>query len=85
MYQILPGGRRWIKLPELEKLLDLTKEEIFDLVEKGTFMFTTLGDKFMFDYKEICELLENNKFEVAPIDLRREYEDKEKEDEATRA
>jgi hypothetical protein len=65
--QLLPGGKRWLRLYEEEKLTDIPSEEILLLIEERKISVVYIKDHEIFDYMEICEMLESCKcFNAAP-------------------
>lgn len=68
--QMLPGGKRWLRLHELEKLIDIPKEELLLLIEKRKLEVAYIGDHELFDYVQICGILEGMKCYKAPPMMR---------------
>lgn len=65
---LLPGGKRWLRLHEVEKLIDIPREEILLMVKERKIGIAYLGDHEIFDYTEICEMMEGLKcFNATPL------------------
>ena len=65
---LLPGGKRWLRLHEVEKLIDIPKKELLLMIKERKIGVAYIGDYEIFDYTEICEMMEGLKcFNATPL------------------
>ena len=53
--------KRWLKSPEIKKLLGISSGTLQNLRINGTLPFTKVGGVLYYDYEEIMSVMENNK------------------------
>ncbi|HEX5170790.1 MAG TPA: helix-turn-helix domain-containing protein [Cyclobacteriaceae bacterium] len=53
--------RRWMKSPEVRKLLNVSPGTLQNLRVNGTLPFTKIGGAIYYDYEDIREMLESRK------------------------
>jgi hypothetical protein len=71
--QMLPGGKRWLRLHEVEKLIDIPGKELLLLIKGRKLEVAYIGDYELFDYVQICEVLEGQKCGMAPPELKKKF------------
>lgn len=54
-------SKKWLKSPEVQKLLGISASTLQNFRINGTIPFTKVGGLLYYDYNEITELLERNK------------------------
>ncbi len=65
--QLLPGGKRWLRLYEEEELTDIPSEEILLLIEERKISVAYIRNNEIFDCIPVCVILEGRKnFNAAP-------------------
>lgn len=53
--------KKWLKSPEVMKLLDVSPGTLQNLRIKGILPYTKVGGTLYYDYKDIMNVLENNR------------------------
>ena len=53
--------KRWLKSPEVKKLLGISSGTLQNLRINGTLPYTKVGGVLYYDYEEIISVMENNK------------------------
>ncbi len=53
--------KRWLKSPEVRKLLGISPGTLQNLRINGTLPYTKVGGVLYYDYKEIISVMENNR------------------------
>ena len=53
--------KRWLKCPEVKKLLGISSGTLQNLRINGTLPYTKVGGVLYYDYEEIISVMENNK------------------------
>ncbi|MEZ7514150.1 helix-turn-helix domain-containing protein [Flavobacterium frigidarium] len=53
--------KRWLKSPEIKKLLGISSGTLQNLRINGTLPYTKVGGVLYYDYEEIMSVMENNK------------------------
>ena len=53
--------KKWLKSPEVRKLLGISPGTLQNLRINGTLPYTKVGGVLYYDYKEIMEVLEKNR------------------------
>ena len=53
--------KRWLKSPEIKKLLGISSGTLQNLRINGTLPYTKVGGVLYYDYEEIMTVMENNK------------------------
>lgn len=59
-----PSGqtsKRWLKSPEVRKLLDISPGTLQNLRINGTLPYTKMGGVLYYDQEEIMKVMENNR------------------------
>lgn len=55
------AARKWLRSPEVRKLLGISSSTLQNLRINGTLPYTRVGGGLYYDYHEIMEVMENNK------------------------
>ncbi|NDV15777.1 helix-turn-helix domain-containing protein [Muricauda sp. TY007] len=53
--------KKWLKSPEVMKLLGISSGTLQNLRINGTLPYTKVGGTLYYDYEDIAQLMENNK------------------------
>ncbi len=56
-----PPSKKWLKSPEVRKLLNISPGTLQNLRVNGTLPYTRIGGALYYDYEDIHKILQDNK------------------------